>query len=129
MTKNEAFARLAKSAFRSRFRLTDDDRAYIERVGLPTVRRHAVDFVAKKLAPAEPVNDGRQTPMRGHPVFKAMHGSAMCCRGCMEKWWKVKRGRPLSAAQQTKAVNFLMEWIQRQLRGRNYYAISSKTTQ
>lgn len=129
MTKNEAFARLAKSAFRSRFRLTDDDRAYIERVGLPTVRRHAVDFVAKKLAPAEPVNDGRQTPMRGHPVFKAMHGSAMCCRGCMEKWWKVKRGRPLTAAQQTKAVNFLMEWIQRRLRGRNYYAISSKTTQ
>ena len=116
MTKNEAFARLAKSAFRSRFRLTDDDRAYIERVGLPTVRRHAVDFVAKKLAPAEPVNDGRQTPMRGHPVFKAMHGSAMCCRGCMEKWWKVKRGRPLTAAQQAKAVNFLMEWIQRRLR-------------
>lgn len=115
MTKNEAFARLAKSAFRSRFQLTDDDRAYIERVGLPTVRRHAVDFVAKKLAPAEPVNDGRQTPMRGHPVFKAMHGSAMCCRGCMEKWWKVKRGRPLTAAQQAKAVNFLMEWIQRQL--------------
>ena len=115
MTKNEAFARLAKSAFRSRFRLTNDDRAYIERVGLPTVRRHAVDFVAKKLAPAEPVNDGRQTPMRGHPVFKAMHGSAMCCRGCMEKWWKVKRGRPLTAAQQTKAVNFLMEWIQRRL--------------
>ena len=115
MTKNEAFARLAKSAFRSRFRLTDDDRAYIERVGLPTVRRHAVDFVAKKLAPAEPVNDGRQTPMRGHPVFKAMHGSAMCCRGCMEKWWKVKRGRPLTAAQQAKAVNFLMEWIQRRL--------------
>ena len=115
MTKNEAFARLAKSAFRSRFRLTDDDRAYIERVGLPTIRRHAVDFVAKKLAPAEPVNDGRQTPMRGHPVFKAMHGSAMCCRGCMEKWWKVKRGRPLTTAQQTKAVNFLMEWIQRRL--------------
>ena len=115
MTKNEAFARLAKSAFRSRFRLTDDDRAYIERVGLPTVRRHAVDFVARKLAPAEPVNDGRQTPMRGHPVFKAMHGSAMCCRGCMEKWWKVKRGCPLTAAQQTKAVNFLMEWIQRRL--------------
>lgn len=115
MTKNEAFERLAKSAFRSRFRLTDDDRAYIERVGLPTIRRHAVDFVAKKLAPAEPVNDGRQTPMRGHPVFKAMHGSAMCCRGCMEKWWKVKRGRPLTAAQQAKAVNFLMEWIQRRL--------------
>ena len=49
--------------------------------------------------------------MRGHPVFKAMHGSAMCCRGCMEKWWKVRKGRPLSAAQQRKAVDFLMAWI------------------
>ena len=111
MTKDEAFARLAKSKFRSRFRLTAEDRAYIDREGLATIRRHAEDFVRQKLAPAEPDKDGRQTPMRGHPVFKAMHGSAMCCRGCMEKWWKVPRGRPLSAAQQRKAVDFLMAWI------------------
>ena len=113
MTKDEAFARLGKSKFRSRFKLTAKDRAYIDRVGLATIRRHAEDFVRQKLAPAEPEKDGRQTPMRGHPVFKAMHGSAMCCRGCMEKWWKVPRGRPLSAAQQRKAVEFLMAWIER----------------
>ena len=115
-SKAEAFARLAKSKFRSRFRLDDGDRAYIARVGLETIRRHAEDFVRTKLAPAEPEKDGRQTPMRGHPVFKAMHGSAMCCRGCMEKWWKVPRHRPLSAGQQHKAISFLMEWIVRQLR-------------
>ena len=113
MTKAEAFARLAKSKFRSRFKLTAADRAYIDRVGMETVRRHAEDFVRMKLAPVMPENDGRQTPMRGHPVFKAMHGSAMCCRGCMEKWWKVKRGVPLSIAQQKKAVDFLLEWIDR----------------
>ena len=73
--------------------------------------RHAEDFVREKLAPAEPRNDGRQTPMRGHPVFKAMHGSAMCCRGCMEKWWKVRRGARLTEVQQLKAVEFLMAWI------------------
>ena len=49
--------------------------------------------------------------MRGHPVFKAMHGSAMCCRGCMEKWWKVRRGVRLTEVQQLKAVEFLMAWI------------------
>ena len=113
MTKAEAFGRLAKSKFRSRFRLTAADFAYIERVGLETVRRHAEDFVRMKLAPAEPEKDGRQTPMRGHPVFKAMHGSAMCCRSCREKWWKVPRHRPLSAAQRRKAVDFLMAWIAR----------------
>ena len=115
MTKPEAFARLGKSKFRSRFKLTAEDRAYIGRVGLATIRRHAEDFVCRKLAPAEPEKDGRQTPMRGHPVFKAMHGSAMCCRGCMEKWWKVPQGRPLSDAQQRKAVEFLMAWIERNM--------------
>ena len=113
MTKDEAFARLARSKFRSSFRLTEEDRAYIARVGMATIRRHAEDFVRLKLAPAEPEKDGRQTPLRGHPVFKAMHGSAMCCRGCMEKWWKVPRHRPLSELQQKKAVDFLMAWIGR----------------
>ena len=116
-SKAEAFARLAKSKFRSRFKLDDTDRAYIARVGLETIRRHAEDFVRTKLAPAEPEKDGRQTPMRGHPVFKAMHGSAMCCRGCMEKWWKVKRGAPLSDVQKAKAVDFLMAWVERRMLG------------
>lgn len=114
-TKAEAFSRLGKSKFRSRFKLTAADSAYIDRVGMETVRRHAEDFVRTKLAPAEPERDGRQTPMRGHPVFKAMRGSAMCCRGCMEKWWKVSRHRPLSPVQQRKIVDFLLEWIRRQM--------------
>lgn len=115
MTKDEAFAKLARSKFRSRFKLSADDLAYIKRVGIETIRRHAEDFVREKLAPAEPVNDGKQTPMRGHPIFKAMHGSAMCCRGCMEKWWKVKKGLPLTDEQQAKAVDFLMAWVFRRL--------------
>ena len=113
MTKDEAFARLARSKFRSRFKLTADDFAYIERVGLETIRCHAEDFVREKIGPAEPVNDGKQTPMCGHPIFKAMHGSAMCCRGCMEKWWHVKRGVPLTDEQKAKAIDFLMAWIER----------------
>ncbi len=115
MKRDDAFARLARSRFRSRFRLSDDDRAYIERVGLEKIRSHAEAFVAAQLAPAFPDNDGRQTPMRGHPVFKAMHGCAMCCRGCMERWWKVKRGVPLTEAQRKRAVGFLMAWIERRL--------------
>ena len=117
MTKDEAFERLAKSEFRSRFKLTAKDRAYIAEKGLDTIRRHAVDFVARKLAPAEPLNDGRQTPMRGHPIFKAMHGTAMCCRGCMEKWWKVKKGVALTELQQQRAVDFLMAWVERRGNG------------
>ena len=114
MTTEEAFARLGRSKFRSRFKLTAEDLQYIGRVGMETIRRHAEDFVRQKISAAFPEKDGRQTPMRGHPVFKAMHRSAMCCRGCMEKWWKVPRGRPITDVQQEKAVNFLMAWIERQ---------------
>ena len=63
------FERLAKSDFRSRFHLSMKDREYIMEKGLPTIRKHAEDFVAKRLAPAVIPNDGKQTPMRGHPVF------------------------------------------------------------
>ena len=115
MTKDDAFAKLARSKFRSRFKLAADDLDYIKRVGLETIRRHAEDFVRDKLGHAEPANDGKQTPMRGHPIFKAMHGSAMCCRGCMEKWWHVKRSIPLADAQKAKAVDFLMAWVKRRM--------------
>lgn len=113
-TWSAAFARLSKSTFRRRFRLTDAERRYVAEKGMETIRRHAEDFVRMKLAPAVPENDGKQTPMRGHPVFKAMHGCAMCCRGCMEKWWKIRRGIPLTDDQQRKIVDFLVEWVRRQ---------------
>lgn len=113
MTFDEAFAKLARSRFRSRFGLTEADKRYIAEKGMETIRRHAEDFVRQRLAPAHPLNDGRQTPMRGHPVFKAQHATATCCRGCLEKWWKVPRNTELSVERQRKIVNFLMEWIMR----------------
>lgn len=80
------FERLSKSAFRSRFHLSQKDREYIAEKGLATIRKHAEDFVTKRLAPAIIPNDGKQTPMRGHPVFIAQHATGCCCRGCFSKW-------------------------------------------
>ena len=116
MTYDEAFARLDRSAFRRRFRLTEPLRRYVAEKGMETIRRHAQDFVRDRLAPAHPANDGRQTPMRGHPVFVAQHATATCCRGCMNRWWKVPMGVPLTAAQQEKTVGLIMAWIERQTR-------------
>ena len=110
-----AFARLGRSKFRSRFRLGAEQRGYIAKVGLETIRRHAEDFVRTRLAPANPPNDGRQTPMRGHPVFIAQHATATCCRGCLERWWKVPRGTEIPPERQKRLVDFLMAWIERQL--------------
>ena len=80
-TIEQALSKLDRSRFRSGSYLTNMEKAYLDDRGMETMRRHAQDFVRQKLAPAEPVNDGKQTPMHGHPVFKAMHATACCCRG------------------------------------------------
>ena len=108
---DDLFAALARSRFRSRFRLNPKDRAYLEANGLETVLAHGRDFVARRLAPAEPPNDGRQTPMRGHPVFVAQHATATCCRGCLAKWHGLSAGRPLDAAEQAYVLGVLERWL------------------
>ena len=111
-----AFARLAKSKFRNRFHLSEADRKYVADKGLETVRSHCEDFIRTRLAPANPPNDGKQTPMRGHPVFKAQHACACCCRDCLAKWWRVPRGVEIPAERQRGIVDFLMAWIEREMR-------------
>lgn len=115
-TINEALAKLQKSKFRSGFHLTKKDIDYINEKGLDVIRTHAADFVAKRLAPAEIPNDGKQTPMRGHPVFVAQHACACCCRGCLNKWYRVPQGRALTRTEQQKTVNLLMAWIEKEYR-------------
>lgn len=114
-TIDQAFERLSKSPFRSRFHLDEKDRKYIEEKGLDEIRKHAGTFISERLASDFPENDGKQTPMKGHPVFKAQHACACCCRGCLEKWYHVPKGRPLTEDQQRRIVNLLMAWIERQL--------------
>ncbi len=112
---SDLFNRLAKSTFRSRFHLSQKDRDYISAKGLDTIRRHARDFVAKRLAPAVIPNDGKQTPMRGHPVFLAQHATGCCCRGCFAKWHHIPAGRALTKEEQNYAVSVLMAWIEKQI--------------
>ncbi len=109
------FERLAKSAFRSRFRLTQKDKSYIVAKGMATIRRHAIDFVTKRLAPAVIPNDGKQTPLRGHPVFLAQHATGCCCRSCLSKWHHIPAGRQFTEEEQQYIVAVLMTWIERQL--------------
>ena len=107
------FERLAQSAFRSKFKLSAKDKAYIQEKGVATIRSHAADFVATRLAPAVIPNDGKQTPMRGHPVFLAQHATGCCCRECFAKWHHIPAGRALTAEEQQYAVSVLMTWIER----------------
>lgn len=114
-TIEETLVRLKKSQFRAKFHLSDKDKKYISEKGLEEIRNHAADFVAKRLSPAFPDNDGKQTPMRGHPVFVAQHACACCCRGCLNKWYKVPMGVELTENQQARIVNLLMVWIEKEM--------------
>lgn len=104
-------ARLTRSRFRSRFHLGPRERAYAAARDWAVLRAHAHDFVAARLAPAQPGKDGRQTPMRGHPVFIAQHATATCCRGCLHKWHGIARGRALSAAEIEYVVAVVLAWL------------------
>ncbi|MGR8978874.1 MAG: DUF4186 domain-containing protein [Gammaproteobacteria bacterium] len=113
---DELFAALSKSSFRSKFHLNEKDRRYLQTKGLPTIIDHAGDFIAKRLAPADIVNDGKQTPYRGHPVFVAQHATACCCRGCLEKWHGISQGRVLTQDEQAYIAAVLERWLQGEMK-------------
>lgn len=115
-TIEQVLEKLGNSKFRISFKFTRKEVLYIDEKGIDVIRMHAADFVRNRLAPANPVNDGKQTPMHGHPVFKAMHATACCCRGCMQKWYKVSPNRELTEDEQRRIVNLLIAWIEKNRR-------------
>ena len=115
MKQRELFQRLERSKFRSRFHLTEKDKAYIKEKGWATIKMHAQDFIAKRLAPANLPNDGKQTPMKGHPVFVAQHATATCCRGCLYKWHHISKDKDLTKEQVDYVVRVIMRWIKKEV--------------
>lgn len=112
---DDVFGRLAKSAFRRKFKLQGRELAYVKMWGLPHVMKQAADLIRTRLAPAEPKNDGRQTPWRNHPVFVAQHATATCCRGCLEKTHGITKGHELDAAEMTHVLDAIERWLRAQL--------------
>ena len=112
--RNKLFS-LEKSQFRSKFKLGPKERDYTSAKGLDTIKNHAFDFVNSRVAPDFPKNDGKQTPMRRHPVFIAQHATATCCRKCIQKWHGIEKGRALKAAEVDYVVALIMGWIERQM--------------
>lgn len=111
---DELFTALQRSRFRSRFVLREAERRYLRTHGMAKVLGHAREFVRTRLAPAEPENDGKQTPMRNHPVFVAQHATATCCRGCLQKWHSIGRGREMTGEEQAYVVGVIERWLRRQ---------------
>lgn len=113
--KEEILYKLSLSKFRSSFHLKKTDIEYINKKGMPVIKEHAYDFINKRLKDPSKVNDGKQTPMKGHPVFIAQHATGCCCRGCLERIHGIKKGHDLSSAEVDYIVNVVMFWIQKEM--------------
>jgi predicted Fe-S protein YdhL (DUF1289 family) len=113
----EVFEELGKSDFRRGFRLRGKELAYLREKGLAVVMRHAADFVEKRLAPAAPANDGRQTPLTNHPVFVTQHATATCCRGCLSKGHGIPKGHALDEREKRYVLSVLERRLSEQERG------------
>jgi hypothetical protein len=111
---DEIFHRLGRSSFRRKFRLTGRELAHLQTWGLAHVMKQAEELITKRLAPAEPKNDGRQTPWRNHPVFVAQHATATCCRGCLEKTHGIAKGHELTEAEREHVLRVIERWLYEQ---------------
>ena len=107
--------KLQTSKFRNSFHLKKKELNYIKEKGMDTIKSHAIDFINQKLAPANPLNDGKQTPMKNHPVFIAMHACACCCRTCLYKWHNIPKNKELNNKEKEYILNLLMTWIKKEL--------------
>ena len=114
MNSYEIINKLQLSKFRSSFHLKEKDIKYIKEKGMDTIKNHAKDFINEKLAPANPKNDGKQTPMKNHPVFIAMHACACCCRSCLYKWHKIPMNKELNNKEKEYILNILLIWIEKE---------------
>jgi len=112
---DELFSVLGRSKFRSRFQLSGKEAEYFKMKGMATILEHARDFIKKRLAEANPANDGKQTPMRNHPVFIAQHATGTCCRKCLEKWHYILRGKLLTEEQ----IDYILEVLKCWFSGQN----------
>lgn len=93
----------------------DPEKEYVQSRGLEILQLHAADFVRKRLAAAEPKNDGRQTPLKGHPVFIAQHATGTSDRQRLEEFHGIKTGSPLEDKEVDYTVNVIIRWIEEQL--------------
>lgn len=109
--------KLGKSRFRSSFHLNKKMKEYVQEKGMDKIRQDRIELITKRLAPKDILNDGKQTPMKQvHPIFIAQHACACCCRGCLEKWYHIPKGRELTKEEVISIVNILMEWISREIK-------------
>jgi hypothetical protein len=104
--------RIGRIPFRAKFHLRPVEREYLASRGMEVIREHARDLIDARLAPAFPAKDGKQTPWGGHPVFRAQHATATCCRTCLQINHGIAKGHELSPRERAYVVDVICRWIE-----------------
>lgn len=102
---------LGRSKFRSSFKLGPKEKAYYDKIGEEKIKEHAREFLVKRLTPAKPENDGKQTSFRGHPVFIAQHATGTCCRSCLSRCHGIRKNKELSAEELDYILSVIIRWL------------------
>ena len=113
---NKKLDSLSKSKFRSSFKLSDNDKKYIINKGMDTIIEHAYSFINERLVIFNNDIDGKQTPMKNHPVFIAQHATGTCCRGCLYKWHGISKNKKLNNNEVNYVVNIIVTWMINEMR-------------
>lgn len=111
---NNKLEKLQNSKFRNSFHLNKKEIEYINKKGLEEIKKQAYKIIEKRIKPEIIKNDGKQTPMKNHPVFISQHATATCCRECIEKWHHIKKNKELNNHEIDFIVELIMEWTRRE---------------
>ncbi len=109
----DMISRVKASKFRRKFFLTGIDKYMIKQQGLLAIENFAYEIINTKLK-RKPVNDGKQTPYRAHPVFIAQHATATCCRKCLFRWHRIPMYRDMTDKEVRFVVRLIMKWVKNQ---------------
>lgn len=108
-------AKLGRSKVIENLTMGEPEIEYVQSRGVDILQLHATDFVRKRLAPAEPKNDGRQTPAKGHPVFIAQHATGTSDRKKLKKFHGIQTDTELTDKEIDYIVDVIIRWIQEQV--------------
>ena len=111
---NKLLYSLSKTKFRGSFHLNNNMKNYVTEKGMDKIENDAYQFIKDRIAPKNPKNDGKQTPMKAnsHPVFIAQHACGCCCRSCLERIHHISKNKELSKDEIDYIVTVLLTWIQ-----------------
>ena len=119
MDKNidQLLSGLAKTKFRGSFHLNEKMKNYVKEKGIAKIESDTYEIIKKRIAIANPKNDGKQTPMKQvHPVFIAQHATGTCCRKCIDKIHHIAKDKELTSDEIKYLTEIIENWILREIK-------------